>query len=71
MRTLWPDPSTLAIATPHQREQYALATRKPVGILGGNPGAGKTFTSAQVIKAVVERFGEHDVAVGAPTGKAA
>lgn len=71
MTTLWPLPCELPVATDHQREKYALASASPVGILGGNPGAGKTHLSAQAIKAAVEQHGLHQVAVAAPTGKAA
>jgi len=48
-----------------------MAMRKPVGILGGNPGAGKTHCSAQIIKLVVNQMGASQIAVCAPTGKAA
>jgi exodeoxyribonuclease V alpha subunit len=71
MQTLWPSPDLFTEATAHQREMYALATSRPVGILGGNPGAGKTHTSAQVIKEVVKEYGPSDVAVACATGKAA
>lgn len=71
MKTLWPDASELIVASPHQRERYALATRGPVGILGGNPGVGKTHLVAQIIRALGAAHGTHQVAVLAPTGKAA
>ena len=53
--------------TPHQREQLNRATLSNVGVLAGSPGTGKTFTAAQLIRALpLDR-----VAVAAPTGKAA
>lgn len=72
MNTLWPTPDSLhPDATAHQREQYALATAGRVGIIDGNPGSGKTTLSAWAIAASFRQFGAADVAVCAPTGKAA
>ena len=70
-KNLWPSASELAVATPHQRAMWSLATSAPVGILGGNPGAGKSFLTAQAIKATANRHGAASIAVCAPTGKAA
>ena len=71
--SLWPDPSQLERCTDHQREQYAIATSGRIGILGGCPGTGKTYSLAEIIKAVHKtgRVGFHEMGVGAPTGKAA
>lgn len=71
MTTLWPSPSTLTDATAHQRERIELATRRPVGVLGGNPGSGKSHCSGEIVKRCAEEFGIHEIAVCAPTGKAA
>lgn len=71
MTTLWPDVADLPVATDHQRERIARGTRLKVGIVGGNPGAGKTHCLAQVVKLCAERYGRHSVCVAAPTGKAA
>jgi hypothetical protein len=67
---LWPafNPRSL---TSHQAEQLARATAGPVGLLSGGPGTGKTFTTAELVRAVVDGFGPLAVAVVAPTGKAA
>lgn len=68
---MWPAPEALSQVTDHQRERYALATQAPVAILSGNPGSGKTFASGRIIKALLDTHGPHDIAVCAPTGKAA
>lgn len=68
----WPDVSKLDVS-PHQREQAgkAMQPTSAVAILGGSPGTGKTYTGARVIAAAVADFGLGEVAVCAPTGKAA
>ena len=67
----WPDVSTIPSISDHQREQLALATSGMIGILGGSPGTGKTFASASLILALLQKFGPNQIAVAAPTGKAA
>lgn len=68
----WPDIEPLrGELTDHQFERLDVATMAPLSILGGGPGTGKTFTAAKLIKLCVDRFGEDQVAVMAPTGKAA
>ncbi len=71
MSTLWPSPADLAVASPHQREEYAKATTGTVGVLAGNPGVGKSHVCAQIIKAIIAEHGLSQIAVAAPTGKAA
>lgn len=71
MATLWPAADELDGISEHQREQYALATRGPVAILGGNPGTGKTYLTAKILKAIDANKGLGLSAVCAPTGKAA
>jgi exodeoxyribonuclease V alpha subunit len=71
MKTLWPNVDDLTHATEHQRERLRIATQKPIGILGGNPGAGKSFTTAQVIKLAIQEHGLGQCFVACPTGKAA
>lgn len=55
----------------HQVEQLRRATTHNLGILGGSPGTGKTFTAAQLISALAEVVGINQIAAAAPTGKAA
>lgn len=68
---LWPSPDEIENIDDHQREQLNKAIAGPVGILGGGPGTGKTFTAANLIKAVAKKVGYENIAVAAPTGKAA
>lgn len=57
--------------TPHQREHLAKATSGPVGVLGGGPGTGKTYTVAALCEVLAATVGLDQIAIGAPTGKAA
>lgn len=63
-------PAVVPGLSPHQQEQLSVALSGPIGILTGGPGTGKTYTVAQLIKALGNR-GSRGVAVSAPTGKAA
>lgn len=71
--SLWPDVDRIANITDHQRDAFAKCLTGRIGILGGSPGTGKTHSLAQLIKATLAdgRVGIEDIAVGAPTGKAA
>lgn len=63
----WPDPARLPGLTAHQREQLAVALRRPLGILCGSPGTGKTHVAATL----ATQLPAQHLAVCAPTGKAA
>lgn len=62
----WPDLDGLDVS-PHQLEQLRVALTGRIGIFGGSPGTGKTYTAARLIA----RISPGQVAVVAPTGKAA
>jgi exodeoxyribonuclease V alpha subunit len=63
----WPAPESLPDLSDHQRSQYALAASDCLGILGGKPGTGKTWTLAHILSKIPAGRS----AVAAPTGKAA
>jgi len=68
----WPDISRVEGISDHQREHLAKAIRGPIGILGGGPGTGKTFTVAALAREILQAgYGEGAILIGAPTGKAA
>jgi exodeoxyribonuclease V alpha subunit len=70
---LWPSDldSLGAFLSEHQRERLLAALARPVGILDGSPGTGKTQCAAALIQLIVQRWGIESVAVCCPTGKAA
>jgi len=71
---MWPvltiDPNSKLKPTPHQHEQAMQATSKNIGILTGGPGTGKSFTTAWIIRQVLESKSGKVLVMG-PTGKAA
>lgn len=66
----WPEVAGLDVSD-HQSSELAKALQSSVGILGGSPGTGKTYTLARVIGRIVELCGSDQVAVAAFMGKAA
>lgn len=66
----WPRTRGLDLSA-HQHEQLEKALRGPVAVFAGSPGTGKTYTAARLISKIIDRYGAHQVAVVAPTGKAA
>lgn len=67
----WPDLSEIKGISVHQREELSCAFEARIGALCGCPGAGKTFTTAAVIRHILGQYGPALVNVCAPTGKAA
>lgn len=67
----WPDPAAMTELSDHQRDRLALALAGRIGILCGTPGTGKTHAAAAVIRHAERRVGPAEIAVVAPTGKAA
>ncbi len=55
----------------HQRDELACALSRPIGVLAGTPGTGKTYSMGAVVASLVHQHGQNVVAVCAPTGKAA
>jgi exodeoxyribonuclease V alpha subunit len=68
--SLWPSALTLEDVSEHQRAALYRALCRPVGILTGSPGVGKTTCIAAVVRGLLAA-GRHDIAVCAPTGRAA
>lgn len=69
--SLWPEVDQLEIDG-HQRLELSKALVGRVAIFGGSPGTGKTYTVAQLVRSLLRSgFGPEDIAIGAPTGKAA
>lgn len=71
--SLWPEASAVEGISDHQRSELSKALSSRVGLLGGSPGTGKTWTVAALIKAIHRSglVGLDEIAIGAPTGKAA
>lgn len=58
--------------TEHQAAELSKAmSQGTIAMLLGSPGTGKTFVAAAVIQAILHSGGKFDVAICAPTGKAA
>jgi exodeoxyribonuclease V alpha subunit len=55
----------------HQAAALAKATKGPVCSLIGGPGTGKSRSTAVYIRACIAKFGSENIAVAAPTNKAA
>lgn len=55
----------------HQAGEIATATMGVICALLGSPGTGKTYVAAAIVQAILRKFSKFDVAVCAPTGKAA
>lgn len=74
--TKWPDAAELnEDLSAHQRAACAEILNGPlagpVAVLTGTPGTGKTYTVGAIVDAVARQYGADQIAVCAPTGKAA
>jgi exodeoxyribonuclease V alpha subunit len=71
--SIWPSPDDIQGVTDHQREKISEALISRIAILAGSPGTGKTYSVAMLIRALLasDRIAPEDIAIGAPTGKAA
>ncbi len=67
----WPAINGVEGVTDHQAAALAAATRGTVCSFIGGPGTGKSFCTAAYIKTCIAAFGIENVAVAAPTNKAA
>ncbi|MCL1623368.1 exodeoxyribonuclease V subunit alpha [Moraxella sp. Tifton1] len=54
-----------------QKQAIQMVSRQPFAIITGGPGTGKTFTVAQIVVALVTQNPDIELALAAPTGKAA
>jgi exodeoxyribonuclease V alpha subunit len=66
----WPEVDGLDISL-HQRAELQKALAASVSCFGGSPGTGKTYSAARLIGRIMELCSSDQVAVCAPTGKAA
>ncbi len=54
-----------------QRQAAAIALTQRLAVISGGPGTGKTYTLARIIGLLQRRWPQLDIALAAPTGKAA
>ena len=66
----WPEVDGLDVSE-HQKEELAKALHSSIALFGGSPGTGKTYSAARLIGRLIDLCGTDQVAVCAPTGKAA
>lgn len=64
-------PQLVKDLTDEQQNAVSKALSRPLSVLCGGPGTGKTFTAARIVRAFLERWPEARVSLAAPTGKAA
>jgi exodeoxyribonuclease V alpha subunit len=69
--SFWPNVAYMESVSEHQREKLAESLHGSICILGGSPGTGKTYTAARLLAVMGDNIGFDNIAVAAPTGKAA
>ena len=68
---MWPVIDGMDVSE-HQGSEIAKALSGRLGILGGSPGTGKSYSTAEIVKGLMANsYRMDDIAVAAPTGKAA
>ena len=67
----WPAIESIEKIDGEQPEILAKALGGPIAILSGRPGSGKSFTTANLVRACLNIFGEDSICIGAPTNIAA
>lgn len=68
--SLWPRPDELEDVSDEQREIAASILTRPVVVLAGSAGTGKTTVASSIARAVGRKYGVADIAACAPFGKA-
>ncbi len=66
----WPEVDGLDISD-HQADELRKALVASIALYGRSPGTGKTYAAARLIGRIIELCGNDQIAVAAPTGKAA
>lgn len=64
-------PQNLEELNENQKKAVVMGCSSPVFILTGGPGTGKTFTAGRLLKALLAINPRQQIAIAAPTGKAA
>lgn len=67
----WPRPGLLPGLSAHQVAELRKATCRAFGLLVGTPGTGKTYATGALVAELCRTVGVEQIAVCAPTGKAA
>lgn len=67
----WPSAEDMDGVDGHQKPEISKALATRIGILSGSPGTGKTFCVSRITKLLIKLHGSGNIALCAPTGKAA
>ena len=68
---MWPSVDLIEGIDGEQPVELAKALAGPIGLFGGSPGTGKTYTVSAAVRTILQQFGAGSTCVCAPTGKAA